>query len=284
MDTVLTAVTLVSLAIAAALAVVVTRLLRAERRRSDARVAALSALAEAPARLRADASARQAHIRADASTGQAKTPSRGVTLRADAADLEIRRPAAVEVAGHSGLFAEPEVSSPWGRRLAVIGVILFLSGTALFALLQQRDASPGVGTRLSAAVHQNAAGVSSSPLELVSLRHTQQGETLTIVGLVQNPRSGAPLTRLVATAVVFGPDGTFLAGGKAPLDFTTLSAGDESPFVINVPVNGAVARYRVGFRAEDGTVVAHIDRRVTPAGTKGQAATVSRDHGPGVSQ
>ena len=53
--------------------------------------------------------------------------------------------------------------------------------------------------------------------------------------------------------------------GRAPLDFATLAPGDESPFVLGVPVSGTVARYRVGFRSEDGRVIAHIDRRA--AGT-----------------
>jgi hypothetical protein len=102
----------------------------------------------------------------------------------------------------------------------------------------------------------------------VSLRYTQQGDSLLITGLVQNPKTGRPLTRLVATAVVFGPDGTFLAGGRAPLDYTTLGAGDESPFVISVPVKGTVSRYRVGFRAEDGSVVAHVDRRISETASR----------------
>ena len=34
-----------------------------------------------------------------------------------------------------------------------------------------------------------------------------------------------------------------------------------TPFVIAVPVSGTVARYRVGFRAADGSVIAHVDRR-----------------------
>ena len=99
------------------------------------------------------------------------------------------------------------------------------------------------------------------PLELVSLRHLQQAQTLTVTGLVQNPRTGAPLSHVVATAFVFGPDGTFLASSRAPLDFTTLAPGDESPFVVTVPVTGAVSRYRIGFRGEDGRVIAHVDKR-----------------------
>ncbi len=78
---------------------------------------------------------------------------------------------------------------------------------------------------------------------------------------MQNPRDGAVLSKVIATALLFGPDGTFLASGRAPLDFTVLRPGDESGFVINVPVTAPVARYRVGFRSEDGRVIGHIDRR-----------------------
>jgi hypothetical protein len=52
-----------------------------------------------------------------------------------------------------------------------------------------------------------------------------------------------------------------LTSGRAPLDFTTLAAGDESPFLIRVPVSGTVAKYRVGFRRADGNVLGHLDRR-----------------------
>jgi len=74
-------------------------------------------------------------------------------------------------------------------------------------------------------------------------------------------RVTSPWRTIIATAVLFGPDGNFLTSGRAALDFTSLAPGDESPFVIAVPVNGTVARYRVGFRAPDGSVIAHVDRR-----------------------
>jgi hypothetical protein len=102
-----------------------------------------------------------------------------------------------------------------------------------------------------------------APLELLSLRDSQEDSRLTVTGLVQNPRAGAPLNRVVATAFVFAADGTFLASGRAPLDFSTLAPGDESPFVITIPVKGTVARYRVGFRNEEGHVIGHVDRRST---------------------
>ena len=47
-------------------------------------------------------------------------------------------------------------------------------------------------------------------LELLSLGQTQDATALTITGLVQNPRNGAELSKIKATALLFGrPDGTF---------------------------------------------------------------------------
>ena len=240
MDTLLIIVTGLSLAMAIAMAAVVMKLLRDERLRSDARVAALSDMAGG---LRPGA----ADFRLQPDVGPR---ARGVTRFADLA----LRPDPPGVAGVADLFAEPERSSPWGRRLAVIATLAAVVLTTAFVLIE-RETGEGQSAGMS------AAAVAAAPLELLSLRHTQEAERLTITGLVQNPRGAAPLTRVVATAFAFGPDGTFLASGRAPLDFTTLGAGDESPFVVTVPATGAIARYRVGFRAEDGSVIAHVDRR-----------------------
>jgi hypothetical protein len=60
---------------------------------------------------------------------------------------------------------------------------------------------------------------------------------------------------------VFDSAGALLASGQALLDVTALGPGDDSPFVVSVPVSGAVARYRIGFRGEDGRVIAHVDKR-----------------------
>ena len=78
---------------------------------------------------------------------------------------------------------------------------------------------------------------------------------------MQNPRSGAPLSRVTVTAFAFDDKGAFLASGRALIDVTALSPGDESPFVVSVPVTETVARYRIGFRGEDGRVIAHVDKR-----------------------
>ena len=69
------------------------------------------------------------------------------------------------------------------------------------------------------------------------------------------------LTRVSVTAFAFDESGAFLASGRALLDITALAPGDESPFVVTVPVAENVARYRIGFRGDDGRVIAHVDRR-----------------------
>jgi hypothetical protein len=107
----------------------------------------------------------------------------------------------------------------------------------------------------------SSAAAQAVPLELLSLSHTQQPSGLTISGTVYNPRGATPVSQVFAAAVLFGPEGNFLTSAHAPLDFTTLRPGEESPFVIAVPVAAAVARYRVGFRGADGAVIAHVDRR-----------------------
>lgn len=105
-----------------------------------------------------------------------------------------------------------------------------------------------------------AVPAASAPLELVSLRHERQGGTLVVSGLVRNPHAGQTATGLAAVAFTFDRQGTFLASGRALLDFPQLQPGDESPFSISVPQSGQVARYRVSFRTDE-RVVPHVDRR-----------------------
>jgi hypothetical protein len=298
MDTVLVAVAALSLAMATGMAVVVAKMLRDERARSQARVLALSEMAAvspasaggAPAPPAEPAAAvdlmrpapappkraldhpREGGRAASPAPARvpvpvpvqpaAPTPAAATLIRAARLDdLEIR-PAQPAAAQAADLFAERHQQSPWGPRFAVIGMMV--AGLAIIGF-----AMTAAAARRSAAVPASSAtarvAAANLPLELLSLRHEQQPQTLTITGLVRNPRGGAPLSRIVATAFVFAADGTFLASSRASLDFTTLAAGDESPFVIAVPVTGDVARYRIGFRTEDGSVVAHVDRRAPEA-------------------
>ncbi len=103
-------------------------------------------------------------------------------------------------------------------------------------------------------------GGQGRPLELMSMRYQRQGTTLTVSGLVKNPAAGGAVNGVTAVVFAFDHNGAFVASGRAPLDFSALAPGDESPFVVNVPNVSDVARYRVTFRSGNG-VVRHIDRR-----------------------
>jgi hypothetical protein len=234
MDTTLVTVTVLSMGMAAALSVIVWRLLRDERRRSEARVAALTAAARTPAK-----------------PAPRSGPSPDLLLRPETAP-----------AGTGAMFVEPTRPSPWGNRLAVMACIA-LFGTAVL-LVAMTLASPREGsaaTRGTPGAGGAAQMSADAGLELLSLRDAHQSGTLTITGLVHNPRTAGVLTRVTVTAYAFDDKGAFLASGRALLDVTTLAPGDDSPFVVTVPVGDGVARYRIGFRSEDGRVIGHVDRR-----------------------
>jgi hypothetical protein len=257
MATVLVIVTLVSMAMAIALGVIVLKLLREERRRSDARVIALTEMADAAAH---------------ASPMQAAEPARSMRAVPISRPIESHHAALGDedfdridhVVTPGELFAVPEVYSPWPRRIGVVlalGLILAAMGVGVRSILLSRVPSDIASATPSQPSTQSPSGL----LELLSLKHAQGTGTLTITGLVQNPREGVPLSKISATAFLFGADGTFIASGRAPLDFTMLRPGDESVFVISVPVSVPVARYRVGFRGDDGRIIGHVDRRGTVA-------------------
>ena len=225
MDMVLLGIAGLSLTLAVVMGVILLRVLRDERERSDARVAILAAAA----------------AQADPLPLQSAAPEPAFV--ADPA----------QPASHD-LFTRDDAPSPWGRRLAVAGALAAVLAIVGYAVLPGDEPAPAAAAAAAAAVKQ-------APLELMTLRHVQNGDGLTISGLVHNPRNGLPLSQVSANALLFADDGSLVASGRAALDFTTLAPGDESPFVVTVPVTGAVARYRIGFRAPDGSVIAHVDRR-----------------------
>jgi hypothetical protein len=244
MDTTLVIVTLLSLGMAGALSVIVWRMLRDERLRSDARVAALTTLAAAPA---------------------VRQPAAHLDLPIRPAAAAPRR-AAVPAPRVGELFVDRvEEESPWRNRFVVMAALgLVIASAILFTLaangrVTHRAVSPALPT-----ANTPPAQPSSAPqpgLELVSMRDARTAGVLTITGLVRNPQGGMLLSRVSVTAYAFDAKGAFLASGRALLDVTSLTPGDESPFVVSVPVNEAVARYRIGFRGDDGRVIAHIDKR-----------------------
>jgi hypothetical protein len=223
METLLIVVTITALAVAIASSAFLMRVLAQERRRSDARVLALKAAATVPA---------------------------SSTEWGDTANV----PLLTTPAWRGELVAAAPPASSWNPRTVAAAV-----GTAVFAVIVVFLLR--VGDRGDAVPYAVPDAPSTVTLDLLSLAHTQNSGTLTITGLVQNPAGKTALSRVTATASAFATDGSLLASGRAPLDLTTLGAGEESPFVIEVPVRASVARYRIGFRDADDQVIAHLDRR-----------------------
>ena len=137
------------------------------------------------------------------------------------------------------------------RSLAVAAVVLF-------GLVLAGGYWTVFGNRSTATAMSPAS--TTSPLELVSMRHERRGTRLAVTGLVRNPVAGAPVDRLAAVVFLFDEQGGFITSARANVDFLKLSPGDESPFVIDVEAPSNVARYRVSFRNDAG-IVPHVDRR-----------------------
>jgi len=234
---------------AGALSVIVWRMLRDEKQRSEARIAALAVLAARPA----SSSSSSPRL-------QSASPALAMPLKPAPAP-PVKASPVVASGSATALFEEHVEESPWKNRFAVMTALgLVLASIILFALAANTSKAPAHAAAGGAAT-KNAAAVPAAGLELISLRDSRQAESLTITGLVRNPGQGAPLDRVTVTAYTFDDKGSFLASGRALIDVTALAPGDESPFVVSVPVSETVARYRIGFRGEDGRVIAHVDKR-----------------------
>jgi len=233
MDTMMWVILAGAVALALGMAVVAWRLLRSDRERTEARAAMLRQLAFEPEPA-LNERAFQAPITASFE------PSFGATV-----DRE----------------------NPPSRRLMAVAVVLvFMAiGAASVYGIYKPDASQP---------RRSSAGAKAGvPLELLSLSHRTEGDEFVVAGLVQNPSDGPPASSVMAVVYLFNAQGEYFASGKAPLEFAPLAPGAESPFVVRIPKTSGVTRYRVGFRAQDGAVVAHEDRRGQPIGGTTGGAT-----------
>ena len=243
MDLVLLTLTVVSLAAAAGFGASAWRAAVEQRRRSAARVAALASAIDAP----------------DAMAGVAVAPQPvPVPPRAEHAgardECSSRRDERTAPVAVPSLFGTMPGSAVRGHPLikgavaAAMTVALIVAGA-----MASRDALNGP-----------RATQNKSPVELISLRHVHDGDTLTVTGLIRNPPAGAAVTGVDAVVFTFDRSGTFVVSSSAPLDFRTLAPGDQSPFAVEVPAVREVSRYRVSFRTDSG-VMRHIDRRAGSA-------------------
>jgi hypothetical protein len=249
MELLLLAVTIVSLLVALFLGAAAWGMWREERLRSAARVAALEAAASAD-----EQPAAEAHIQVVAAARKpapwSAPPDWRRLPKPHAAD---DNPAQQLGDAFLGSAVAPANSSRQ-RGLAIAACVLFA------ALLTGAYFTIYAGSSRVDAAATDAALSSTSPLELISLRHERQNGALSITGLVRNPAGGQRIEHLAAVVFLFDQQGEFVTSSRAGVDFTQLAPGDESPFVIRVDAPSNVARYRVSFRTDAG-IVSHIDRR-----------------------
>ncbi len=241
MDTFLLGITVVSLVVALVMSVKAWRLMRDEKQRSAARIAALSAAA-------ADDAIEETFPEIQVAPARAKAP----WAPAPVASFDSREKTDTSLShatGFLGATVEERHTGGGQRSLAIAAVAVFviLSGGLVWIM-----SGPEGTTRV--AVGPN------SPLELVSLSHLRQNQKLAVSGLVRNPASGTPVEKLSAVVFLFDRLGAFVSSSRAHVDFLKIGAGDESPFVVTLEAPATVSRYRVSFRTDDG-VVPHIDRR-----------------------
>jgi hypothetical protein len=276
METILLAITVVSLLVALIMSAAAWRMSREERARAAARVAALAAdssnddedqaIGAVPHRPAHRVAARDAAV----ASSRPLVTTRAADLNLDvfaAEELPLRvAPVTANAAANDRTSPPPSIansllrggepsleSAGRQRGLVFAAVILFvvLGGGAYWAL-SRSDAN---GNAAAA-----APATAVAPLELVSLRHERHGSRLSLSGLVRNPNAGTALDGLTSVVFLFDAQGGFITSGRAAVDFKRIAAGDESPFVITVEAPPNVARYRVSFRTDAG-VVAHVDRR-----------------------
>ena len=255
-------VTVSSMVVAAIMSVIAWRLAAAERRRSEARIAALSAEIHAPALAGTGTrNARRAEIglRAEpprlAAVPQPRSPQRWDE------DLPLRP-------GDSGapgqLFATAHQGGGAGRLPIVAGVVGALAALVLGAVLLRGGPAATRTTRATppAATGDNrtVAAVAPGPLELVALGHERDGNRLIVRGVVRNPSAGSAVEPLTAVVFVFNAEGGFVTSARAAVDANALRSAGETTFAVTVPDAASVSRYRVSFRSGD-RIVPHIDRR-----------------------
>ena len=269
MDGALVVITLVSLGTTAAVLLYAARLIHDDRARSNARVVSLSEEIGRGPRRPAHGAAPGGQPHAPIARGSVRpilTPT--VAETATPAPAAASRPSAAAAlprveatdlmrAGRVGSMFESQVERSANRWLIpVIGAAIVALALATIYVASAGHATGGGQTASAAA--------KDLPLELVALEHARTADTLKVSGIVRNPGAGSDRRQVAAVVFLFDRAGSFVASGRAPLDYQALAPGDESPFVITVPGAGNAVRYRVSFRT--GTdVLPHVDKREAAA-------------------
>jgi hypothetical protein len=263
-------VTLASMLLAAIMSVVAWRISAEERRRSEARVAALAAEihggAAAPVAAQSGLGHRTEIVIRDEPPRLKSVPAAQRAPRHWDDDLQLRPVGGTTQSAN--LFAGQSARSG-SQSAAVIGAGAFVLGTAIalavvmsggFSSVARSAANPPTPANGASPSGPPAMAAVQVPLELVALGHERDGDRLTVRGAVRNPASGAARDRVTAVVFLFNRDGGFVASGRASIESPTLHPGGESTFVVTIPRASDVERYRVSFRTDD-RILPHIDRR-----------------------
>ncbi|BCS31284.1 hypothetical protein TBR22_A04840 [Luteitalea sp. TBR-22] len=291
-------VTIAALVMAASLGWFAYRLLREEQRRSDARVAVLTAAldgdsAYAAGLPRATPVGFAARAAAPAAAAPQvvgpRTPD-VVYLESDTQQLRAFRSEAVDddaptidaplhdalahqwattssptpsdgpAARTGGLFGEgPDTATGTDlRKFIALGGLVLVSLIAAAYLLFGRPATPAA---TSTTAPTQALATTGIPLELEALGHERNGNTLLVRGRVKNPVAGSARTSLVASVMLLDQAGGFLGSARTPVDAARLRPGEAASFAVELPVHKDGRRYRVTFRGPDGALVPHVDKR-----------------------
>jgi hypothetical protein len=259
-------VTLSSMVVAAIMSVIAWRLAAQERRRSEARIAALAAEIHAPAASLLAASSSQRTQGRRAEGGVRVEPPRLTAVpqprpaRWDD-DLPLRG-GEPDRAG-ADLFASTQRPAS-GRKFAFVAAFVAAAAGVLFVagLVRGREsiAAPARTVQPVTGDNRTAAPPSSAPLELVALGHERDGERLIVRGVIRTAPAGAAFDQVTAVVFAFNADGGFVTSARAALDVGSLRSAGEATFVVTVPDAASAGRYRVSFRSGD-RIVPHVDRR-----------------------
>jgi hypothetical protein len=259
-------VTISAIVVAIAACGVAWRTVREDRQRSDARVAALAQDIHGSDAFDLDlrGTPRASSVR----YASAPAPSKGSPRNADPAPGDPDRAARYAEPMFVATVAPARGGSRFSLALAVVCFIavtvlaaaMVLSGSPAVPAASARESTTARSAALAGSADRDTSASASVPLELVSLAHERDGDTLTVRGTVRNPSSGSEMSRLTAVVFLFDRDGGFLTSGRAAVDSPQLIPGGESAFSVSVPAVGAVARYRVSFRSGD-RIVSHVDKR-----------------------
>jgi hypothetical protein len=251
MDSLLLALTGLSVTVAIVTSTIAWRVTQADRRRRADRIAALAAAAGL------DVAARS-HVQTPTLTPSAMPEAAGdgghdlhEFMPAPVTDAT-SAPLAAAPMTESGMFGRPVVDSGSGGRQQGL-----LAAAAAFAVIVVAGAGVlFVSGRTPAAARAEAR----PPLELVALSHARTDGQLAVSGLVRNPGAALAVPDVQAEVRVFDAAGILIATRTGAVDLAALAPGQESAFTVPVGAASTAARYRVSFTT-GGSMLPHVDRR-----------------------